>query len=195
MRGSILHRIACNRNVAYLIRTPFDAVASAAGRALPDTTKPPGDRGFHRAGTLDLCSHFAQGSFTPDGLRKLAVPRSRPDGVNKRVSYRPQELLKRLGEKKAAELVRRVERGESVRSLAQELGVANSALTRMLRAQGASIAKRKVSDATACQMAAEYEAGTTIRELEVKHGLSHGAVYRALHRVGAAMREPAPRRK
>ncbi|GAB2513302.1 hypothetical protein GCM10027267_07420 [Paramicrobacterium agarici] len=145
------------------------------------------------AGTLDLCSHFAQGSFTPDGLRKLAVLRSRSDGVNKRVSYRPQELAKRLGEKKVAELMRRIETGESVRSLARELRVANSALTRMLRAQGTTVTKRKVNDATARQMAAEYEAGATMRELEMKFGLSHGAVHRALHRVGIEPRAQAPR--
>lgn len=123
----------------------------------------------------------------------MAVLRSRPDGVNKQVSYRPQKLSMRLGAEKVAELVRRVEAGESVRSLAQELGVANSALTRMLRAQGAPIAKRKVTDPTARQMAKEYEAGATMRELEVKHGLSHSAVYRALHRVGIDTRESKPR--
>ncbi|TQO21454.1 hypothetical protein FB385_0256 [Paramicrobacterium agarici] len=126
-------------------------------------------------------------------MRKLAVVRSRPDGVNKQVSYRPQELSKRLGAEKVAELVHRVETGESVRSLAEELGVASSALTRILRTQGASIAKRKVSDATARQMAKEYEAGATMREIEAKFGLSHGVVYRALHRVGIEARAQAPR--
>lgn len=113
--------------------------------------------------------------------------------MNKPVSYRPQELSKRLGAEKVKELVRRVNSGESVRSLAQELGVANSALTRMLRAQGASVAKRKVSDAAARQMAKEYEAGATMREIEAKHGLSHGAVLRSLHRSGITMRAQAPR--
>jgi transposase-like protein len=113
--------------------------------------------------------------------------------VNRRVSYRPQELSKRLGEKKVAELVRRVEAAESVRSLARELGVANSALTRMLRAQDTTITKRKVSDAAARQMAKEYEAGATMRELEMTFGLSHGGVHRALHRVGIEPRAQAPR--
>lgn len=145
------------------------------------------------AGTLDLCSNLSQSNLTPDFLRKLAALRQRPDGLNKPVSYRPQELSKRLGEKKVAELVRRVKAGESVRSLARELEVSNSALTRMLRAEDAVIAKRTVSDEEAASMAKEYEAGATIRELEAKHGLSHGAVLRSLHRSGVEMRAKAPR--
>ncbi|WP_298864176.1 hypothetical protein [uncultured Microbacterium sp.] len=145
------------------------------------------------AGTLDLCSNIARGSFTPDGLRKLALSRQRSDGLNKQVSYRPQELSKRLGEAKVAELVRRAQAGESARSLANELGVANSALTRMLRAQGVTIRKQQVSDATARQLAEEYEAGLTVRELEARHGLSHGAVLRSLHKSGVDMRAKAPR--
>lgn len=147
------------------------------------------------AGTLDLCSNLSQSNLTPDFLRKLAVLRQRPDGLNKPVSYRPQELSKRLGEKKVAELVRRAETGESVQSLARELGVSNSALTRMLRAEGVIIQKRRVSDEEATIMAKEYEAGATLREIEAKHGLSHGAVLRSLHRSGVEMRAKAPRRR
>lgn len=145
------------------------------------------------AGTLDLCSNLSQSNLTPDFLRKLAAPRRRPDGLNKPVSYQPQELSKRLGEKKVAELVLRMEAGESVRSLARELNVANSALTRMLRAQGVTIQKRKVSGEEAAVMANEYEAGATMREIEAKHGLSHGAVFRSLHKSGVEMRAKAPR--
>ncbi|GAB2513253.1 helix-turn-helix domain-containing protein [Paramicrobacterium agarici] len=145
------------------------------------------------AGTLDLCSNLSQSNLTPDFLRKLAFLRQRPDGLNKPVSNRPQELSKRLGEKKVAELVRRAEAGESVRSLAQELSVANSALTRMLRAQGVTIQKRKVSDDETAAMAKEYEAGATMREIEAGHGLSHGAVLRSLHKSGVEMRAKAPR--
>lgn len=146
------------------------------------------------AGTLDLCSNNSVGGLTPDVLRKLAVFRHRPDGLNKPVSPRPQELSKRLGAEKVAELVHRAEAGESARSLAQELGVANSALTRMLTAQGVVMQRRKVSDAEAAKLAKEYESGATMRELEAKYGLSHGAVLRALHRVGIKMRAKAPRR-
>lgn len=109
--------------------------------------------------------------------------------------YRDHELSKRLGGAKVDELVRRARAGESVRSLARELDVANSALTRMLRAQGVEISKRKVSEEEAAAMAREYEAGATMAELEKKYGLSHGAVLRAVHRCGAKMRASAPRRK
>ena len=82
-----------------------------------------------------------------------------------------------------------------MRSLARELDVANSALARMLRAEGVTIQKRKVSDEEAAVMAKEYEAGATMREIEAKHALSHGAVLRSLHRSGVEMRVPAPRKR
>lgn len=109
--------------------------------------------------------------------------------------HRSHELSKRLGNVKVEELVRRARAGESVRSLARELDVANSALTRMLREQGVEISKRRVSDDEAAAMAAEYEAGATMVELEKTYGLSHGAVLRSLHRSGVATRAKAPRRK
>ncbi|APZ34289.1 hypothetical protein BOH66_08575 [Microbacterium aurum] len=110
-------------------------------------------------------------------------------------AYRSHELSKRLGSVKVAELVQRAKTGESVRSLARELGVANSALTRMLREQGVQISKRKVSDEEAAAMARDYEAGRTMSELEKEYGLSHGAVLRSLHRSGVETRARAPRRR
>ncbi|MFK4728279.1 hypothetical protein ROT00_01190 [Agromyces mediolanus] len=133
--------------------------------------------------------------FTPVELRDLAVPGDRNDGLSAPNVYRSHELSKRLGSIKVAELVRRARAGESIRSLARELDVANSALTRMLREEGVVISKRKVSDDDAAAMAREYEAGATMAELEKRYELSHGAVLRALHRSGAKMRASAPRRK
>lgn len=72
--------------------------------------------------------------------------------------------------------------------------MASSALTRMLKAQGVELTKRKVSDTEVATLAKEYEAGATIRELEDRHELSHGAVLRSLHRVGVEMRAKAPRK-
>lgn len=128
-------------------------------------------------------------------LRNLAVLGDRNDGLSAPNVYRSHELSKRLGSIKVAELVRRARAGESIRSLARELDVANSALTRMLREESVAISKRKVSDDEAAAMAREYEAGATMAELEKKYGLSHGAVLRAVHRCGAKMRASAPRRK
>ncbi|MDL9980069.1 hypothetical protein [Microbacterium candidum] len=132
--------------------------------------------------------------FTPDELRKLAVPGTRDGGLSTPVPYRPHELAKRLGAEKVDELVRRAQAGESVRSLAREIGVANSALTRMLRDRGVTISKRRVNDHEMAAMAKEYVAGVTMAELEQKFGLSHGAVYRALHRAGIEPRASAPRK-
>ena len=94
-----------------------------------------------------------------------------------------------------SELVARAEAGESIRSIARDVGVANSALTRMLRGEGVVISKRNVSDNEAAQMAAEYAADATMAELEKKYELSHGAVFRALHRSGVETRDMAPRRQ
>ncbi|WP_298868438.1 helix-turn-helix domain-containing protein [uncultured Microbacterium sp.] len=68
-------------------------------------------------------------------------------------------------------------------------------MTRMLKAQGVEISKRKVSTEEAADLAKEYEAGATMRELEAKHELSHGAVLRSLHGSGVEMRAKAPRQK
>ena len=94
-----------------------------------------------------------------------------------------------------SEVVRRANTGESARSLALELGVANSALTRMLREEGVTIRKSRVSAEDEQVLARAYEAGNTIAELEKQFKLSHGAVIRALHRAGVQMRAKAPRRQ
>jgi hypothetical protein len=126
--------------------------------------------------------------FTPEKLRKLAVPGDRNEGLSTPKPYRSHELSKRLGAAKVEELVRRARAGESVRSLARELGVANSALTRMLRDHGVEISRRKVTENEVTAMATEYDAGATMAELEKKYELSHGAVYRALRRAGVQTR-------
>lgn len=87
-----------------------------------------------------------------------------------------------------SEIVGQAQADESARSLALELGVENSALTRMLREQGVTIQKRKVSAQEEQALAREYEAGHTIAELERQFKLSHGAVLRALHQAGVEMR-------
>ena len=143
----------------------------------------------------DLCSNHWELPFTPVELRNLAVPGDREEGLSAPHAYRSHELSKRLGSVKVAELVHRARAGDSVRSLARELGVANSALTRMLREQGVEISKRKVSDEEAAAMACDYEAGRTMSELEKKYGLSHGAVLRSLHRSGVETRTSPPRRR
>ena len=133
--------------------------------------------------------------FTPDELRKLAEVGDRDDGLSAPVSYRAHELSKRLGGDMVDALVSRAQAGESVQSLAREVGVAHSALTRMLRTRGVSIRRRKVSEKDERALAKAYEAGQTIAELENSFKMSHGAVLRALHRAGANMRAKAPRSK
>jgi transposase-like protein len=151
-------------------------------------------RAFSEADVTDLYSNPLELPFTPDELRKLAVRGDREVGLSEPVAHRPHELFKRLGVTKLDELIARAQRGESVRSLAREVGVVNSALIRALRERGAAITKTVVDEALTKRLAAEYEAGATMRELEEKFKLSHGAVIRALHRSGVEMRAKAPRK-
>ncbi|MDX2375622.1 hypothetical protein M4I32_02270 [Microbacterium sp. LRZ72] len=141
-----------------------------------------------------LCSNHWECPFTAGELRKLAVPGDEGEGLSVPTVYKPHELSRRFGAAKVEELVQRARTGESVRSLARELDVASSALTRMLREQGVEISKRQVTDDEATSLAAEYEDGATMAELEKMYSLSHGAVLRSLHRSGVTMRASAPRR-
>lgn len=150
--------------------------------------------GFLKADLANVYSNHWDLPFTPDELRKLAEVGDRDDGLSEPISYRAHELSKRLGAEKVSEVVRRAVAGESARSLAEELGVAASALVRMLREQGVPIQRRKVSEEEERALAQAYEAGNTIAELEKQFKLSHGAVIRALHRAGVEMRAKAPRR-
>ena len=147
------------------------------------------------ADLVSVYSNHLDLPFTPDELRKLAVRGDRDDGLSEAVPYRAHELSKRLGKAKVDELVQRSLAGESAQSLAKELGVAPSALVRMLRQQGLTIQKRKVSQEEERALTHGYQAGATMAELEKGFGLSHGAVLRALHRSGIEMRARAPRSK
>lgn len=133
--------------------------------------------------------------FTPGELRKLAEVGDRDDGLGKPVLYRAHELSKRLGGEMVDGLVGRAQAGESVQSLAREVGVAHSALTRMLRARGVTIQRRKVSEEKERALAKAYEAGQTIADLERSCKISHGAMLRALHRAGVEMRAKAPQKR
>ncbi|GAB3155983.1 hypothetical protein GCM10027058_29310 [Microbacterium neimengense] len=131
---------------------------------------------------LDLYSGKSTVALTPDGLRALTAASggSRPVEAPRR---RATPLGQRLSRARIEELIGRHREGESVRALAAEVGVAASALVRLLRSEGLIIEKRKVSNALVQQLTVEYDAGATMRELEQKHGLSHGVVFRALHRA------------
>lgn len=146
------------------------------------------------ADLTDLYSNHWDLPFTPDELQKLAEVGDRDDGSSTPALYRAHELSKRLGAEKVGEVVRRAVAGESARSLAEELGVAASALVRMLREQGVPIQRRKVSEEEERALARAYEAGNTIAEPEKQFRLSHGAALRALHRAGVEMRAKAPRK-
>ena len=135
------------------------------------------------AALIDLCSNHCKSGFTPEELQKMATPGARADGLSRPARYQAHELSKRLGPDVVRDLVTRAKAGESARALARDMQVAPSAMTRLLREQGVTVSKRKVTNKEAAEMKREYEAGVTMAQLEAKYSLSHGAVYRALHRA------------
>jgi hypothetical protein len=140
------------------------------------------------AGAIDVCSNHYLITFTPDQLRKLAIPGDHKHGSSKAVSYRAQALPKRLGAKKVEDIFQRYGSGESATMIAKDLGVAPSALLRLLSEKKVVVRKHGLTPQQDAALAREYEAGSSMAELEKKHQLSHSTVSRALHRSGAEIR-------
>lgn len=149
------------------------------------------------AGIIDLLSNNSDDGVALDRLREIGrITRGDAPEMSEAPqpsSIQPQRLSRRLSKDQVADVVDRYRAGESARSIATELGVAPSALVRLLRENGVTVRNTRVTAEKARLMVREYEAGATMRELEARHSLSHGAVYRALHRVGITPREQAPR--
>ncbi|XPP26038.1 MAG: helix-turn-helix domain-containing protein [Leucobacter sp.] len=138
-------------------------------------------------------SNNSELTLTPDGLREIAaIEGDATTPVAESPGFKEHRLGDRLGPDVVDEIVRRYEAGESARQLAQEHGVAPSALLRLMRERNMIVRKRVVEWAETKELAQLYEAGATMVELEEQFGLSHGAVHRALRRAGVTMR-PAGR--
>jgi hypothetical protein len=142
-----------------------------------------------------LLSNNSDLTFTPDVLRKLAVPLGVREAPSAPMDFHIHRLSARLEPEQIEDVVRRYEAGQSARTLAAESGVAPSALLRLLRERNVIVRRQVVTPEQDQTMAREYEDGMTMADLETKHGLSHGAVLRALHRSGVEMRAKAPQRK
>lgn len=152
-----------------------------------------------KAGVIELLSNQENDDVTVDRLLEISgrAPLETADAPSDgpEPALQIQNLSKRLSPDEIAAAIARYESGESARAIAADIGVAGSALVRLLREKGVVVKKTRVSLEKATRMAKQYEAGATMRELEARYKLSHGAVYRALHRVGVEMRESKPRRK
>ncbi|MEV8339697.1 hypothetical protein [Leucobacter sp. NPDC077196] len=133
--------------------------------------------------------------FTPVTLRNLAQEYPAVSPTRNEQQFQVHNIGDRLGQEKVREILRRYGEGESARSLAQEYGVAPSALVRLLRENNVVVRRKVVSPETKALLVKEYEEGATVAELEDRHQLSHGSVLRALHRAGVQMRAKAPRQK
>lgn len=147
------------------------------------------------AGMMDVLSNNSDLAFTPDALRRLAVPQGVREAPSEPAKFQIHRLSARLGAEQIDDVMQRYQAGESARALATEFRTAPSALLRLLRDQNVVVRQQAVTPQQEQQMAQEYESGMTMAELETKHRLSHGAILRALHRSGAVMRAKAPRKK
>jgi hypothetical protein len=147
------------------------------------------------AGIIDLLSNNSDLTFTPDELRKLAIPQGARRDPSEAVDFQIHRLSARLSAEQIENVVLRYESGESARSLASDFDVATSALIRLLRERNVVVRRQTITPEQEQMMARDYESGMTVAELKDKHGISHGAVLRALHRLGVEMRAKAPRRK
>lgn len=146
------------------------------------------------ADVISLLSNQSDVALTPDGIRRLAATEGDPEPPAEPSVFKHHRLETRLGADGVAVVVSRYEAGESANTIAKDIGVAPSALVRLLRNQNVVIRKRIVTNDETQQLAREYKAGATMAELEQKHQLSHGAVFRALRRAGVETRPSAPRR-
>ena len=142
-----------------------------------------------------LLSNNSDFAFTPDGLRKLAIPQGTTESSEEPLEFKTHRLSARLSSEKIDNILHRYSLGESARALATEANVAPSALIRLLRERNVVVRRQVVTAEVEQALAQGYEAGMTVAELKDKHELSHGAVLRALHRAGVEMRAKAPRKK
>lgn len=119
-----------------------------------------------KAGLLDVLSNNSDVTFTPDQLRKLAESSGSREATPPPIPFKVHQLSKRLSTEQIDEVVQRYEAGASAGSLARELGIATSALLRLLRERNVVVRRRLVTAETEQSMAQEYKAGMTVAELQ-----------------------------
>jgi hypothetical protein len=137
-------------------------------------------------GVIDLCSNNSVLPRTPEELRALLDPPGPPVSIAS--ASQPFKLLQRLGEERCAEIVERYEGGETAQVLADEFGVAKSALLILLRSRSVVVRRRSLTDEQVSHLAREYTSGKTIAQLETATGIPHGTIQRALSNAGVKMR-------
>lgn len=147
------------------------------------------------ADVIALLSNQSDVALTPDGIRKLAAEEGGLVPTEEPAAFKIHGLEARLGPEAVAKVVSQYESGESATSIAKNLGVAPSALLRLLVRKRVVVRKHGLTPEKDTILGDEYAAGATMAELEKKHQLSHGAVIRALRRAGVETRPSAPRRR
>jgi hypothetical protein len=136
---------------------------------------------------MDLCSKKSELPSTPVELRALASPSSIEAGIQ----ITPRQTFKidrRLGEERCAEIVARYEAGETAQALADEFGVARSALLSMLRSRSVVVRRGALTDKQIEELGRAYSSGATIASLEADTGIPHGTIQRGLKMAGVEMR-------
>lgn len=130
-------------------------------------------------------------SPTPGELARLARKSKayQPDSSMADVQpTRPRNLRRRLSRRQVAEIVSRYNAGDNTPVLAEDYGIAKSALLQLLRREGVTLRKQSITPREAKQAARLYESGLSIVEVVERIGYSYTAVRESLHRSGVAMR-------
>lgn len=132
-----------------------------------------------------LCSKKSELRRTPVEMRALLAGPGSDRALPNPVPYR---IGQRLGQERCDEIVRRYESGETARALADEFGVAKSALLNLFRRNNVVVRRRALTDEQVAELARDYQTGKTLSELEAETGVPHGTIQRALKAAGTPMR-------
>lgn len=103
-------------------------------------------------------------------------------------AHQPHAVSPRIGADATAEIIRRYGSEETVKSLAEEFGVARSSVLNLLRDHNVDVRRQPPDANQRSRLVREYDAGDTIAELVTRHGRSYGAIREALKSAGAQMR-------
>jgi DNA invertase Pin-like site-specific DNA recombinase len=87
------------------------------------------------------------------------------------------------------EIVRRYKRGETIRTIADRLGINRDTVGGHLRRQGVSARRRPLTPAQVDQAVEEYRHGKSVAVIGTELGVDGTTVWRALRRVGVPLRD------
>ena len=96
--------------------------------------------------------------------------------------------LRRLTDREVDELVERYESGESIRSLAEALGVHRTTISAQLKSRGALVSVRQLTARETAEIIRRYADGWSLVRVADYFGMSDSRVARVLRQAGVPTR-------